>query len=175
MILQPAARSSPSTASLPLPPLTPTYTKPRPAPPKPPSITNTLRAAFHRPPSVRSAFSADTQDTDSSDNRSSVHPYAQPRMAPISVVAHGGPDDDDECPVCLEPLSFSFRLPGEKPHIVPECGHALHEVRVLNSNLTCLTPSRRASPRSTAHRLAPRADQCLASPTSVSAGCVGAQ
>jgi hypothetical protein len=31
--------------------------------------------------------------------------------------------------VCLEPLSFSFRLPGEKPHIVPECGHALHEVR----------------------------------------------
>lgn len=35
--------------------------------------------------------------------------------------------DEGECPVCLEPLSFSFRLPGEKPHIVPECGHALHE------------------------------------------------
>ncbi|RXW21656.1 hypothetical protein EST38_g4200, partial [Candolleomyces aberdarensis] len=43
------------------------------------------------------------------------------------VSAHGAVDDDDECPVCLEPLSFSFRLPGEKPHIVPECGHALHE------------------------------------------------
>ena len=37
--------------------------------------------------------------------------------------------DEAECPVCLEPLSFSFRLPGEKPHVVPECGHALHEVR----------------------------------------------
>ncbi|KAF6761725.1 von Willebrand RING finger domain-containing protein [Ephemerocybe angulata] len=47
-------------------------------------------------------------------------------MPPIPVVS-SRPDDDDECPVCLEPLSFSFRLPGEKPHIVPECGHALHE------------------------------------------------
>jgi hypothetical protein len=28
----------------------------------------------------------------------------------------------------VESLSFTFRLPGEKPHIVPECGHALHEV-----------------------------------------------
>lgn len=37
------------------------------------------------------------------------------------------PDVEQDCPVCLEPLSFSFRLPGEKPHIVPECGHALHE------------------------------------------------
>lgn len=38
-----------------------------------------------------------------------------------------GIEDEEDCPVCLEPLSFSFRLPGEKPHIVPECGHALHE------------------------------------------------
>lgn len=29
-----------------------------------------------------------------------------------------------ECPVCLEPLSH--RLAGEKPHVVPTCGHALH-------------------------------------------------
>ncbi|KAG2011876.1 von Willebrand RING finger domain-containing protein [Coprinopsis cinerea AmutBmut pab1-1] len=48
-------------------------------------------------------------------------------MAPIPVVSNHGRDEDEECPVCLEPLSFSFRLPGEKPHIVPECGHALHE------------------------------------------------
>ncbi|KAG6890106.1 hypothetical protein C0995_012056 [Termitomyces sp. Mi166 len=48
--------------------------------------------------------------------------------APIPVVsARDAPEDEAECPVCLEPLSFSFRLPGEKPHIVPECGHALHE------------------------------------------------
>ncbi|KXN87386.1 Rho guanine nucleotide exchange factor scd1 [Leucoagaricus sp. SymC.cos] len=47
--------------------------------------------------------------------------------APVPVVSNQLKDADDECPVCLEPLSFSFRLPGEKPHIVPECGHALHE------------------------------------------------
>ncbi|PWZ00395.1 hypothetical protein BCV70DRAFT_205881 [Testicularia cyperi] len=29
-----------------------------------------------------------------------------------------------DCPVCLEPLSY--RLAGEKPHVVPACGHALH-------------------------------------------------
>lgn len=29
-----------------------------------------------------------------------------------------------DCPVCLEPLSH--RLAGEKPHVVPTCGHALH-------------------------------------------------
>ncbi|KAH9036183.1 Pleckstrin homology domain-containing protein [Lactarius pseudohatsudake] len=48
--------------------------------------------------------------------------------APLPVVSsHDSSEEGEECPVCLEPLSFSFRLPGEKPHIVPECGHALHE------------------------------------------------
>ncbi|KAI0002142.1 Pleckstrin homology domain-containing protein [Russula compacta] len=48
--------------------------------------------------------------------------------APLPVVSsHSSSEEEEECPVCLEPLSFSFRLPGEKPHIVPECGHALHE------------------------------------------------
>jgi len=60
---------------------------------------------------------------------SSIHPYATMAPAPLPVVSNHDADDEEECPVCLEPLSFSFRLPGEKPHIVPECGHALHEVR----------------------------------------------
>ncbi|KAH8116465.1 Pleckstrin homology domain-containing protein [Phellopilus nigrolimitatus] len=47
--------------------------------------------------------------------------------APVPVVSNHDAEDEKECPVCLEPLSFSFRLPGEKPHIVPDCGHALHE------------------------------------------------
>ncbi|KAF9565843.1 hypothetical protein CPC08DRAFT_704277 [Agrocybe pediades] len=34
------------------------------------------------------------------------------------------PGISNECPVCLEPVSF--RLPGEEPPVVPECGHALH-------------------------------------------------
>ncbi|KZT39391.1 hypothetical protein SISSUDRAFT_984899 [Sistotremastrum suecicum HHB10207 ss-3] len=50
-----------------------------------------------------------------------------PSSPPVPVVSNQDSDSEDDCPVCLEPLSFSFRLPGEKPHIVPECGHALHE------------------------------------------------
>lgn len=50
---------------------------------------------------------------------------------PAHQVALASPEDeqgDPDCPVCCESMSFTFRLPGEKPHVVPECGHALHEV-----------------------------------------------
>ncbi|KAI9636770.1 pleckstrin domain-containing protein [Dioszegia hungarica] len=43
------------------------------------------------------------------------------------MVGEGDDDDEEKCPICVESLSFSYRLPGEKPHVVPECGHALHE------------------------------------------------
>jgi hypothetical protein len=46
----------------------------------------------------------------------------------VALVSAEDKDDEDTCPICVESLSFTFRLPGEKPHIVPECGHALHEV-----------------------------------------------
>ena len=60
------------------------------------------------------------------------HPYAIMHIAPLPVVSNQDHvEEEEDCPVCLEPLSFSFRLPGEKPHIVPECGHALHEVREI--------------------------------------------
>lgn len=36
--------------------------------------------------------------------------------------------DESNCPICVESLDASFRLPGEKAHIVPECGHTIHEV-----------------------------------------------
>lgn len=47
---------------------------------------------------------------------------------PTRRYASGGADplaaQDADCPVCLE--SLSIRLAGEKPHIVPVCGHKLH-------------------------------------------------
>ncbi|KAJ1307082.1 hypothetical protein OPQ81_001201 [Rhizoctonia solani] len=47
---------------------------------------------------------------------------------PLPVVRNDPVGDiEEDCIICGESLSFSFRLPGEKPHIVPECGHALHE------------------------------------------------
>ncbi|GAA6015176.1 hypothetical protein JCM11491_000493 [Sporobolomyces phaffii] len=33
-------------------------------------------------------------------------------------------EDEDSCPICLELLSL--RLTGERPHVVPVCGHRLH-------------------------------------------------
>lgn len=53
---------------------------------------------------------------------------------PLPVVRNDvNGDIEEDCIICGESLSFSFRLPGEKPHIVPECGHALHEVCVSHS------------------------------------------
>ncbi|CAE6470883.1 hypothetical protein ACGC1H_003430 [Rhizoctonia solani] len=55
-------------------------------------------------------------------------PPASMTPGPLPVVRNDPMGDiEEDCIICGESLSFSFRLPGEKPHIVPECGHALHE------------------------------------------------
>lgn len=90
-----------------------------------------LQSVFQRKPPNRSLSSSSLHSSYSNasatDNHS-PHPYAAMPPAPLPVVSNSDHiDDEQECPVCLEPLSFSFRLPGEKPHVVPECGHSLHE------------------------------------------------
>ena len=123
-------------------PLTPTYIAPRPAPTPAKKTRHRIGRGLHsihdpstaplkfginsvfrnrkKAPSLESSHSASTATSSETNG-----------MAPIPVVSsHSAQDDGGECPVCLEPLSFSFRLPGEKPHIVPECRHALHEVPV---------------------------------------------
>ena len=100
------------------------------------SLHLAVNRAVHRAPSsnsLHSSYSAGSAHSFSSpaypDTYNPAHPFAAMVSAPLPVVSsRDDPDDEDECPVCLEPLSFSFRLPGEKPHILPECGHALHEV-----------------------------------------------
>ncbi|GAA5834480.1 hypothetical protein JCM9279_004328 [Rhodotorula babjevae] len=48
-----------------------------------------------------------------------------PRAAPfMSASVLDDRQDEDSCPICLELLSL--RLAGEKPHVVPVCGHRLH-------------------------------------------------
>ncbi|GAA6047133.1 hypothetical protein JCM3770_006917 [Rhodotorula araucariae] len=42
----------------------------------------------------------------------------------MSSIIDDGAADEDSCPICLELLSL--RLAGEKPHVVPVCGHRLH-------------------------------------------------
>ncbi|KAL1407629.1 hypothetical protein Q8F55_007062 [Vanrija albida] len=45
----------------------------------------------------------------------------------VTLVSTEDEHGEEECPICCESLSFTYRLPGEKPHVVPECGHSLHE------------------------------------------------
>lgn len=49
----------------------------------------------------------------------------------VALVSAEDEEDDAICPLCTESLSFAYRLPGEKPHIIPECGHPLHHVSIL--------------------------------------------
>lgn len=55
------------------------------------------------------------------------HGMAKDLPSPHQVALVSAQEDIEEviCPVCCE--SLRNRLPGEKPHIVPECGHGLHE------------------------------------------------
>jgi hypothetical protein len=123
------------------------YISPRPVPRAPSVFTSSIRSVFgpqrkNKGPAVvgfgtpasASALSLRSGDlSDSSPITSTYsHPYSSHDAPPI-VPSRDTMDEEAECPVCLEPLSFSFRLPGEKPHIVPECGHALHEVPCFRS------------------------------------------
>ena len=122
------------------------YTSPRPVP-KVPSIASSIRSVFssdrkkNKGPaqigfgspasasalSLRSTALSDASSSQITSTYSHSLPLHDTQNMPI-VPSRDPPDEEAECPVCLEPLSFSFRLPGEKPHIVPECGHSLHEV-----------------------------------------------
>jgi hypothetical protein len=61
------------------------------------------------------------------------HPYSSAAVAMNqSMIRDAERDEEQNCPVCLEPLSF--RLPGEKPHVVPQCGHRLRAYLVSLSS-----------------------------------------
>jgi hypothetical protein len=150
--LPPSAYTEPRTAPKPPAPAPRAYNAQQPpyrAPQRQPSLgSGSLRSAYsaHSAPAYAPAGSPGPPpplpDTASSHHSGGAHPYGG-MNAGGNVLGHRDDDDDErECPVCLEPLSFSFHLPGEKPHIVPECSHALHEV--------CTSGSVRASP--SAHR-----------------------
>ncbi|KAI5123521.1 hypothetical protein M0805_006681 [Coniferiporia weirii] len=137
--------ASASPASLSLPPSQHPLHHLQPAQPVPTSLSSRATSFFKRPLRIRSGTSLHSSYSNASASHSHshdeptahfgghtpvpapVHPYAAMVAAPVPVVSSHDAEDEKECPVCLEPLSFSFRLPGEKPHIVPDCGHALHE------------------------------------------------
>ncbi|GAA6036655.1 hypothetical protein JCM8097_001276 [Rhodosporidiobolus ruineniae] len=80
------------------------------APPPPASLTPPPS-----PPLTRSSPSTIPRTPPTPAHRSDL---------PMSAVSDAREADEDSCPICLEALSL--RLAGEKPHVVPVCGHRLH-------------------------------------------------
>lgn len=174
------------------------YTSPRPVP-KVPSISSSIRSVFSperknkrsallgigSPASASALSLRETvlSDTSSSQITSSYsHPLSlyDTKHMPI-ISSRDPPDEEAECPVCLEPLSFSFRLPGEKPHIVPECSHALHEVFHVSPHFKSSFTNCSSLPHTPSNRhvsppfmvLPPVPRKSRGRPTSAFVGCVG--
>ena len=56
---------------------------------------------------------------------SSAPVYTSQHLGASSAMIRDASNDDENCPVCLE--SLAMRLHGEKPHVVPICGHKLRK------------------------------------------------
>ncbi|BGP12691.1 hypothetical protein JCM10213_008829 [Rhodosporidiobolus nylandii] len=88
----------------------PSLLTPPPSPPQSRSSPHTSSRHAHQPESLRgSAPPAPLTD---------VHPDF------MSAAISDAQEAEEQCPICLEDLAL--RLAGEKPHVVPVCGHRLH-------------------------------------------------
>lgn len=97
----------------------------RPVPPP------TAKETFLSPQAPRRLERVDfsvTNSSRSSPNLARTYKMTQSVQQLALVSTEDDRDGDVTCPVCVEPMGFTYRLPGEKPPIIPECGHALHEV-----------------------------------------------
>ncbi len=81
---------------------------------------STGRGQGYNSPHQHQHYNGGAQSPTSGGN-GSVPPATPPKTSMLML--SDAPEEAD-CPVCLEPLSL--RLAGEKPHVVPQCGHALH-------------------------------------------------
>ncbi|OXG84252.1 zinc finger family protein [Cryptococcus neoformans A2-102-5] len=96
----------------------------RPVPPP------TAKETFLSPQAPRRLERVDfsvTNSSRSSPNLARTYKMTQSVQQLALVSTEDDRDGDVTCPVCVEPMGFTYRLPGEKPPIIPECGHALHE------------------------------------------------
>nr|XP_031861524.1 uncharacterized protein CI109_003128 [Kwoniella shandongensis]KAA5528596.1 hypothetical protein CI109_003128 [Kwoniella shandongensis] len=94
-------------------------------PASPPPAGN--KRDFLSPQTTDRLSSSTVQTSRSSPNLADTYKMTEPPHQVALVSTADEVEDENTCPVCVESLSFTYRLPGEKPHIVPECGHALHE------------------------------------------------
>lgn len=101
----------------------------RPASPAP---SSTAKNTFLSPQATHRLDRVDSpviNNSRSSPNLAEAYKMTRSAQQVALVSIEDDRDGDVTCPVCVEPMGFTYRLPGEKPPIVPDCGHALHEVR----------------------------------------------
>ncbi|WVR09056.1 hypothetical protein IAU60_006117 [Kwoniella sp. DSM 27419] len=92
------------------------------------SLSSSKSQNFLSPQQAQRADISSLSNSRSSPNLADTYGMTQSQPHQVTLVStEDDKDDEDTCPVCVESLSFTYRLPGEKPHIVPHCGHALHE------------------------------------------------
>ncbi|KAJ9124322.1 hypothetical protein QFC22_001122 [Naganishia vaughanmartiniae] len=85
-------------------------------------ISDVNNDRLRSPLAMANAFAKDpTHALDAGQSR-----YEPGQLSVVSQESSRDPDEDT-CPICVESLNASYRLPGERAHIVPECRHALHE------------------------------------------------
>ncbi|BGP36660.1 hypothetical protein JCM10449v2_000561 [Rhodotorula kratochvilovae] len=82
-------------------------------------------ATAPRPLSLRSSSSRNLPAPLATPPPSPPHTRTPAAADPLAAfMAYEDSAEEDSCPICLELLSL--RLAGEKPHVVPVCGHRLH-------------------------------------------------
>lgn len=91
-----------------------------------------------RPHSLYSSNHAERQPQPQPQPPTDQHPYG----SLMSSSVRDNEEDEDLCPVCL--CELSLRLQGERPHVVPVCGHRLRESQSPTSR--CCSQARRALP-----------------------------
>jgi hypothetical protein len=94
-----------------------------------PSMTSESSDVQH--PFASPAFATGLMPTEPRSTPALSKPTIQQPQHQVSLVSEEdmANADDETCPICVESLNSSYRLPGERAHITPICGHSLHHVR----------------------------------------------
>lgn len=80
------------------------------------------------PPSSADSFNAQRRESKAQQHRTERNAGGAPQLA-LVIAETDGDNNGYKCPVCVERIGAEFRMKGEKPDVIPECGHAIHHVR----------------------------------------------
>jgi hypothetical protein len=80
------------------------------------------------PTSADSSSGSQRRGSNAQQYRAERNGSGAPQLA-LVVAEVDGDTNGYKCPVCVERIGAEYRIKGEKPDVIPECGHAIHHVR----------------------------------------------